>query len=423
MKKILFVLLLISAVAAAQNFNGRVSYSLYSFERFDTENNSETFLRQYQTFVMNLNSKQFALRTRFSMEADLLKPLDKDPRVRFYNFYFEGRNIWDIATFKLGRQSLINGIAGGVYDGISLDLKKWGLTLNGFFGGNVPAYQKFDISNDFNNDYVLGGKLTANVVDNFRFGFSYIDKNFKPLEYEAIRLDENYDPITVLIRRNSNQFRFASAEASYYMNDVFDINTKVDYDLNFETLSKFELSGRYEQIKDLGINFYYNFREPTIRYNSIFSVFNYGNTHEIEGGLDYKIDDNFTVSGKFAHVTYEDEDAQRLGVGLISNWGSIHYRKTFGYAGELDAVSLYSARSYFDGYLTPSAGIAYTSYKLSPDAETNNIISALAGVNVRPFRALSFDLQGQYFNNKIYNNDLRFFFKINYWFNTNLDVM
>ena len=31
-----------------------------------------------------------------------------------------------------------------------------------------------------------------------------------------------------------------------------------------------------------------------------------------------------------------------------------------------------------------------------------------------------FDLQLQYLNNKIYNNDVRFLFKLNYWFNTNI---
>jgi hypothetical protein len=32
-------------------------------------------------------------------------------------------------------------------------------------------------------------------------------------------------------------------------------------------------------------------------------------------------------------------------------------------------------------------------------------------------------LQGQYMNNKIYKDDYRFFLKLNYWFNTNLNLM
>jgi hypothetical protein len=183
------------------------------------------------------------------------------------------------------------------------------------------------------------------------------------------------------------------------------------------------LQGRYNVTKELGINAYYNNREPRIRYNSIFSVFNYGNSREIEAGADYKINDDFTVTGKFGNVTYEDDDAQRLAVGLNSAYGSFNYRKTFGYAGELDAVSLYSAKSLMEGFLTVSAGVGYTSYKLSPGAETNNLASVLLGLNVRPWRSFSFDVQGHYMDNKIYKNDLRLLLKINHWFNTNLSIL
>ncbi|MCK5455811.1 MAG: hypothetical protein KAI45_01715, partial [Melioribacteraceae bacterium] len=146
----------------------------------------------------------------------------------------------------------------------------------------------------------------------------------------------------------------------------------------------------------------------------------YANTHEIEGGVDYKINPSFTVTGKVANVTYKDDNAQRFTIALNSTLGSISYRKTFGYAGELDAISLYTARTFLNGLLTPSIGLGYTTYKLSAEAEKNNIISLLAGFNVRPFKVLSFDLQGQFFNNKIYKNDYRLLFKLNYWFNVNL---
>lgn len=423
MRKVLFVLFLLPIFITAQNINGRFSSSLYSFERFDTQQNSETYLRAYETLALNVNKNQFSLRTRFNFETDISNTLDNDPRVRFYNLFIEGRDLFDVATIKLGRQTLINSVAGGTYDGVSLDLKHSGFKLSGFYGGNVPAYQKLELTDDFANDYVLGAKLVATAFEDFRFAVSYIDKNFKPISYEAVRLDENFNPVTILIERNSNQYKYVSGEVSYNMQGIFDINTRFDYDLNFETTSKFEISGRYDQIEDLGINVYYNYREPRIRYNSIFSVFNYGNTQEIEAGLDYKISDIFTVIGKFGNVKYEDENSQRMTVGVNTSCGNLSYRKTFGYAGELDAVSLYTARSFMDGFVTPSIGIAYTSYKLDPDSDTNTITTLLGGVNVRPWRELSFDLQGQFFNNKIYKSDFRLFFKINYWFNTNLDVL
>ncbi len=423
MKKLLALLLIIPAVLSAQNINGRVSSSAYTFERFDVNRDSETYVRTFQSLLLNVNKGQFALRTRLNFEADIANSLDNDPRFRMYNLYLEGRNLFDIATLKVGRQSLIASPVGGVYDGASLKLKHSGYEVSGFYGGNVPAYQKLELTDDFSKDYVMGGKIKMNPIDNLRFGLSYVDKNFKARSYEAIRLDENFNPITLLIQKNSNHYKFGAADVSYEMPKVFEVYSKVEYDFNFEDLSKIEVSGRYEQIEKLGVSIYYNYREPRVRYNSIFSVFNYGNTQEIEAGVDYKLTDLITIVGKFGNVEYEDDNSQRFSVGVNTNMGSFSYRKTFGYAGELDAVSLYTAKTFLEGFLTSSAGVSYTAYKLSPDSDKNYIATVLLGVNVKPYKTFSVDLQGQYMNNPIYNNDVRLLLRINHWFNTNLNLL
>jgi hypothetical protein len=417
-------ILIVSSSAFSQIINGRISSSIYMFERFDTVDVSNTHLRTYQMLNLNISKDNVSLRSYMNLENDLSKKLTTDDtRLRFYNLYLEVRDLFDIATVKLGRQPQFNSVVGGVFDGANLELKKGNYKLSGFYGGNVPAYQKLKLTENWEDDYVIGASFSTTALQNFRFGASYINKNFKVQDYWASRLDEGLNPVQVLIRNNSNQYEFVSGEVSYWQKDIIYIDTRYDYDLNYETFSKIEFSGRYEEIKDLGISVYFNHREPKVRYNSIFSVFDFGNSLEIEVGGDYRFSKNFSVLGKFANVTYEDEKSQRITGGLITSWGSLTYRKNLGYAGEMDAVSAYSARSFFEGLITPSIGIAYTSYKLSKDSEKNNLMTLLAGLNIRPFKVLSFDLQGQYMDNKIYKNDYRFFFKINYWFNTNLNLM
>lgn len=425
MSKLSIVLLLVilPVLNFAQNVNGRITSSLYSFERQNSLSESETYLRAFQTLNLNLNEGQFSLRTRVNVEANITNKLVNDPRVRFYNLFFEARNIADVATLKLGRQPLITSIAGGVYDGASLKLKHNGYALTGFFGGNVPAYQKLEITDDWENDYVLGGKLVVTSLENFKFKAMYIDKNFKQTSYMATRLDASLNPIDTLIERNSLQYRYLSGEAGYSNSEYFDATVKYDYDVNLKATSKVQFFGRLNYLDDIGFTVFYNYREPRVRYNSIFSVFDYGNTQEIEFGTDYKITSMFTVVGKFANVSFKGDDSQRLTVGVNSNYGTVSYRKTFGYAGELDAVSIHTAKSFLKGLITPSIGLAYTNYKLSEDAEKNSIVTLLAGVNYRPIRLLSLDVQGQYLQNKIYKNDLRLFVKLNFWFNTNLDMI
>ncbi len=418
-KYFLLILIILPLIVSAQNLNGRISSSFYTFERFDTSNASDTFVRNYESLALNFNYQDISIRTRMNFETNLGKSLDSDPRLRLYNLYFEARNVYDIFTLKLGRQPLITSVAGGLYDGINLKFKYMNASLSGFYGGNVPAYQKMMLTDDLKNDYVIGGKFDIYFLDHFTFGLSYINKNFKPTDYQALRLDANNNPITILIQQNSNQFKYLAAQASYVLDGVVNLDTHYEYDLNFMTASKFELNGRVVANDKLGIDLYYNWREPRIGYNSIFAVFNYGNSSEIEGGADYKFNDDFTITGKYGNVIYQDENSQRVTVGLNTKFGSFSYRKTFGYAGELDGISLYTAHSFADGFITPSIGVAFTNYKISQDAEVNNITSFLGGVNIKPWSYLSFDLQGQYFNNKIYKDDFRILFNVNYWFNTN----
>lgn len=421
MKKLILVFLLaINTIVFAQNINGRFSSSVYTFERYDSLNSSENYVRAFEMLNLNLNYDKFSIRSFLNFETDLTKEQISDPRLRFYNLYLEARDLLNIATVKIGRQPIINNVVGGLFDGGSIILKHTDYKLSAFYGGNVPAYQKLEITNDFKNNFILGGKFTTTVIPNSQLSIGYVNKNFKPENYFANRLDPNLNLIEVEIENKSNQYQFVTGELNYTMPEIVQTFFRYDYDVNFKQTSRFEFDARTEAVKNLGLNVYYNFREPKIRYNSIFSVFDYGNTHEIEVGADYKINQMITVIGKFGNVQYKDENSQRVAIGLSTSYGSVNYRKTFGYAGELDAISLYSGYTLFDGLLTPSVGLSYTNYKLSPEAESNSVTSLLVGTNIRPFRVLSFDLQGQYMDNKIYKNDLRLFFKLNYWFNLNI---
>lgn len=420
MKKILlfFIASGMLFVNLPQSLNGRFSSSVYTFERFDTTGSSTTNARTYQMLSFNFGKENIWLRSNFNLETDIANKQKSDPRFRVYNLYADFQKIFDLASLKLGRQPLYNSVAGGVFDGATVGLNYSGFKLLGYYGGNVPAYQKLELIDDWSNNYLLGGEFTVYALMDWRFSAKYINKNFASQSYTAVRLDPDLNPINVLIENQSNQYQFLTGEVSYHKQKFVSANVRYDYDLNFKTSSRFEISGRYEAVKNLGINAYYNYREPKIRYNSIFSVFDYGNTWEIEGGVDYLIANRYTLIGKFANVTYKDEESQRVTLGISSPYGTVTARKNFGYSGEMDAISFYTAFAQLNGLLTPSVGFSYTRYKLAEEDPSNDLISVLAGTNYRPFRTLSFDIQGQYLNNKIYNNDWRLFFKLNFWFNT-----
>jgi len=422
MKKIiLFVSLCIglTIIAYPQNLNGRFTSAVYTFERFDTASTSFNYARTYQMLYFNFGKDNVSLKSYLNLEGDVAKSMTFDPRFRFYNLYLDVKKLWNTVYFKLGRQPVFNSAAGGVFDGLTLGFKVDGYDLYGYYGGNVPPYQKFEFTDDLKNDFVAGGKFTIHSITNTRIALSYTNKNFKGTSYFASRLTDQLIDTTVLIQNDSKQFEYLSGEVSYNLPETFRVDTRYEYDLNFSTTAKFEATGRYEATDNLGLSLYYNYRAPRIRYNSIFSVFDYGTTQEIEFGGDYLIEGTYKLFGKFANVSYKDDNSQRLSLGLSSPWGTISGRKTFGYAGELSSISLYSAQTILDGLLTPSFGFSYTRYRLEKDVSANEMTTLLVGLNYRPIRTLSFDVQGQYMNNKIYKNDFRLLAKLNLWFNTN----
>jgi len=419
MKKLLLFLLASGFLATtnAQSFNGRFSSSIYTFERIDTVGTAYTQARTFQMLTFNFGKDNIWLRSSFNLEYDVSNTLIDDPRFRTYNLYVDVQNLWEVVSLKLGRQPLYSSIAGGVFDGATLGFNYSGFKLLGYYGANVPPYQAWEVADFSSDNFIAGGEFSVYALMDWRFTAKYINKNFPSQSYQAIRLDPELNPINVLIENQSNQYEYLSGEVSYYKKKIYNINARYDYDLNYNTTSRVELFGRYEDVKNLGLTLYYNYQEPMVRYNSIFSVFNYANTWEIEAGADYLIDNKYTVIGKFANVTYQNETSQRVTLGLKSQYGTLTVRKNFGYAGEMDAISFYTAFATLEGLLTPSLGFSYTHYKLTPNDEYNEVTSLLGGFNYRPLRLLSFDLQGQYLNNKIYQDDWRLFFKINFWFN------
>ncbi|MCG6913872.1 hypothetical protein LJE86_08140 [bacterium BMS3Abin03] len=407
-----------------QNLNGRFTSALYTFERFDTVNNSNTYARTFQMLYLTFGKDNVSLKSYLNLEGDVSESQTYDPRLRFYNLYVDVRKLFDVIYLKFGRQPLFNSIGGGVFDGISLGVKYRGFDVNGYYGGNVPPYQKLNFTDDLSNDFVAGGKITLYTIKNTRIALKYINKNFKSIKYTTSRLSPEFETNpNYVIDNSSEQYEYATAEVSYDKPKMFRVDTKLDYDLNFNTASRFEVIARYDEIENLGISAYYNFREPRIRYNSIFSVFDFQNSQEVEIGGDYLIDKTYKIIGKFGNVSYTDESSQRVSLGISSPWGTLMGRKTFGYAGELSSVSVYTARSFFEGLLTPSLSLAYTNYKLSSDVDSNDLVTILLGLNYRPIRTLSFDAQGQYLNNKIYKDDFRLLVKLNYWFNINFQQM
>ena len=416
MRKILLILAVCSVTGFGQFLiSGRVTSSAYSFTRFDTLLQSTSYVRGYQQSQLNFGYQNLSLHTSFNYENSYTKKMDYDPRLRFNNLYLESSKMWNFATFRLGRQPIYSALAGGVFDGLSAKLSSEDIIFDGFVGANIPAYQELKMISDWKDNNIIFSRLRYFPSQELTLGVSYVSKKFKSTDYRTI--NEIIDPIKAKIFNNSQQFEYLNAEASYEKDKLY-LRTKYELDLNFAKTSKAEIECESPITGSLSGIVYTSYREPRINYNSIFSVFDFGSTVEAEGGLSYELMKNYSVSGRFGYTRYKDDNASRANVSYSTPYGSLSYRKTFGYAGELSSVSANTAYTFMSGAFTPSFSVSYTNYKLSADGPSQNLLSTLAGCNIRPLNYLSVDLQAQYMDNVYYKKDVRFLVKLNYWFHT-----
>lgn len=422
MRKILILLALCSVSLFSQTvISGRISSSAYSFQRYDNDTlkTAETYIRGYQQAQVMVGYDKFSLHTSFNFENSYKNSLESDSRLHFYNLYLEGSNLLNCATVKIGRQPIYSGVGAGVFDGIGAKVTGYNLIAEGYFGANVPAYQELKLIDNWQDNSLTAARLRYLPLEGLTIAAGYVDKRFKPQDYLASRLDDNMNPIQILIQNRSAEYQYLNGEVSYEQeNERRFFRTKYEYDLNFQQTSKVELEGESGIGEKLDVVVYGLYREPKIRYNSIFSVFDYGNTKEVEAGLSYHFCSDMIVSGRYGYTDYKDENSSRANISLSTKYGTLNFRKTFGDAGELNSISFSTGYTFFEGLLTPSAAVSYTDYKLTKDDPTDKLTTVLLGVNVRPYKSFSFDVQGQYLDNRIYQNDVRLLVKLNYWFHS-----
>jgi len=166
----------------------------------------------------------------------------------------------------------------------------------------------------------------------------------------------------------------------------------------------------------------YTYRKPQISFNSIFSVFTQNSTRQMEGGVEYGFTPLLRAFAKLGAVSYTDTTSMTWSLGLNTGYGSVSYSGGTGYAGQLESFSVQAAYPLVDRVLVPSLGVSWASYRLSADDPKDNALAILAGATLRPSRHFSFDVQGQWMKNRLYDRDMRLQLKVLYWFAERLSL-
>lgn len=421
---IFFCFLCFTGSQYGQIINGRFTTSFYTFEKFESPTTSESHLLAYQTAQLDITKNNISVSTLFQGSKNF-PDVGNFSAVRMYNLFFKWRNIADVADLTLGRHSVFAGVGNGLIDGGTLKLKFFdkAISLTGYAGANVKENLETYVTTNRKDNYMVGGQLVTTLFSDLRVGLSYYNRHRERVSYKTLRADSLGLPTYRIIELDSPAEQFTSADVNYFHKSLGRIYGRFDYDLNFEKNSRIQFGGRANLTSTISLTGDYIYRVPRISYNSIFHVFNYSNTTEIEGGLEYAYQPTLRIFGKFANIKYSGDNSQRYTFGMNAEYGSLVYSGNTGYAGELSALSAQLFYPLFDRVLIPTIAFSRSSYKLSKQSDRMESFTGILGATVKTSQSFSFDTQIQWLNNKIYKNDFRLMVKFNYLFSHQLNIL
>lgn len=423
--KLLFVSMLaalLPSLLQAQSFSGRLTSSFYAYQRSDSTDLETGQARGYQTFQFDFGGKNVALRTYGQLDRDFNSRLAGDGKARMFNLYLELKNLGNRLDLQFGRQPVFGGAAVGTIDGAQIKFRptRW-LRLKAFGGGLLPNDQRLQLIDDLDKNYMAGGQAVLAPNPDLSVGLSFFDKRQLRPGYDALRADSVGNVFTLFIEPDDRAYRLGSLDASWFASSKTSFYARSDYDFHAEQIARADFSTRTEIAGNLIVTGNYIFRSPRLPWNSIFSAFNVEDNHELEVGLYFQQTRSLRLYGNAARIFYDNDNSLRYTAGADFKFGGLSYVHRSGFAGTLDGLNASFYYPLQRGMFLPNLQLSWAEYKLdSGDTGRESLFSGAAGLLVRPVKMLTFDGQLQLLHNRFYSNDVRFLFRMQYWFFTKL---
>ncbi len=429
--KLIFSLLLIGVTCQAQYFSGRSSTAFYTWQAKETTTpagaaqatvTSLTLARIYETVQADLLGSRFGFNINAQVSKDLGTTIGTDPELRLSQLTFKARRIADVADVSIGRQFVFAGVGSGYVDGgvMKLSFMDGHVGAQAFGGYSLIDTRTIDFKRSLGNNAFYGGQITASPFTDVLIGLSYMNRSRERDPFQLTKFDSLFNPTIVTMYYQPMEEEMLGYDLRWDINTCTNVYLRTDYDVANERMHRVEASGRVGILSSLSATAEYLYRMPRLQFNSIFSVFNYNETSEIEGGLEYEFSPASRAYARYGYVKYADDNSGRIHIGGTYEFVSASYTSNTGLAGDYNGVSIQAAYPLPCRKFVPSLGFGYANYKVSPDAESNNVMNANLGLTYRPSSSVSADITGQWIQNPVYDNDMRVFLRVNYFFNKKL---
>ncbi|MFH0930799.1 MAG: hypothetical protein V1890_02530 [Candidatus Zixiibacteriota bacterium] len=395
---VIFLSLVLFKQSLAGELKGNISTYFNSYQTQDLYTEEKTsYFRAYQSFRFDLNqigTKTLSFHTYFRSTTDFIHKGPDDPTTKIYNVYLDWKNIKKVLNLRLGRQFLYAGVGNGTMDGLRFDFKpKQKLQLTGYVGFQLPRERSTNLDT-WEKSHIFGGELATTYLKDTRLAISYVQKE----------------------REKTKEEQFLAANLTH-LHKKFDFFSQFYYNLVYKKAQNFTLRGTGSELfGELYISLEYQYRQPSIYSNSIFSVFKQESYSLYRFTGTYQPIKNFRFSSEYDLTLYKSDNSSRTRFGVEYSFIALGLNFRRGYGGESNGVYGKIIHTFNKNFVF-SVSADYGKYKIDEEQESKDESLAISSrVEWEPLRNFQLALEVQDVRNKIKNYDLRLQGKASYRF-------
>lgn len=380
---------------AQTSLRGRIRTNVYGWQSHSP--GDQNHLRLYQSIILNVNGigvKNLSFHTYMRTAHDFRSEVQIHAPTRFFNGYFNWKNIGGILDLRLGRQFVHFGVGSVTLDGLKATLtKQRAFVLSVAVGAEAPFTREMEFQS-LSNYSVMGAYLSTSYFFDTRVGLSYIQKKREgEIRWKqfGLTIDRNFGVGLGLLGK-------------------CDYNLEAKYIHELLVRIQFMKNRRFSIYSDLGR------RKPRIDSDSFFSIFNPQPYDWLRIGGRYEVMEGTAVHADCRFTRLETDQSSRIALGAEIGMFDVGITNQSGYGGNQFGAYCGIGRQLGDR-LSLGARINFSRFSLEElVGDMENALYSYLRLSYLPLRGLRTEMSIQHLTNPQYKKDLRVLGTISYSF-------
>jgi hypothetical protein len=380
---------LLSVTVSAVELTGRVTSSVYGYERAD-----QAYWRSYigfnsaATVWRGSRDRLLGLHTNLRWTGDLATSEAGTPQTYVYDLYVKLSGYPAGSTIYVGRQFAYNTLGSSLIDGLRARVRLVKSVSLDCFGGVTVLHEAPEKIQSLSDYRVFGSRIEYVPLQRLRLGLNWLAQT-----------------------SNGSTSRHRIGIDAWHETRRIELYSRVSYDI----LGR-DMAGTLARITARPVKWYlsaeFDWRKPSVDGNTLFSLIEADAYKGIRAEITRTLWRDLRVLGQLHQELLTGQDAWRSVIGLRTTNFMAGWRHRGGHGGESDGFQG-QANVNINRSLELYGSAFVSRYLIQPETlDKIDAYSSSAGLFWRPGRAMQIRVEGQYLRNAVEKSDFRLFVQV-----------